>query len=83
MGQDQADKGPERVAGVAFALREQVQTRIVVFTMRDFPIGDTVLKVILMPLASGLVVVDPLAVEEGDVPLAVVEAEGGAGSKFA
>lgn len=47
----------------------------------DCPIGDIALKVILMPLASGLVVVDPLVVEEGDVPSGVVEDEGGTGSK--
>jgi hypothetical protein len=46
----------------------------------DFPIGDIALKVILMPPASGLAVVDPLVVEEEDVPLVVVEAAGGAGN---
>ena len=48
----------------------------------DFPIGDIALRDTLMPLVSGLAVVDPLVVEEGDVPLAVVEAEGGAGSRL-
>ena len=78
MEQDQGDKDLEQVEEGAIALREQVLPRKVVM---DFPIGDTALKVTLMHSALGLAVVDPLAVEEGDVPLVVVEAEGGAGSK--
>jgi len=78
MEQDHGDKDLEQVVEGAIALREQVLPRKVVM---DFPIGDTALKVTLMHSALGLAVVDPLAVEEGDVPLVVVEAEGGAGSK--
>jgi hypothetical protein len=77
MEQDHRDKGPERVEGVAFALRELVLPRRVVM---DFPIGDIALRVIPTPPASGLAVVDPLVVEEEDVPSVVVEAAGGVGS---
>ena len=43
--------------------------------------GDIALKDTLMPLTLELVVADYRVVEEGDVPLAVVEGEGGAGGK--
>lgn len=79
MEQDQGDKDPEQVEEGAIALREQVLPRKVVM---DSLIGDTALKVTLMPPALGSAVADYLEVEEGDVPLVVVEAEGGAGSRL-
>jgi hypothetical protein len=59
-----------------------VLLRIVGISIGDFPIGDITLKGILMPPALASAVVDSHAAEEGDVPLAVAEDEGGAGGNI-